>query len=374
MIQLGTRRRGRWAALCCAASLMMASAASAQDTSRPHLLTAPDAQALSDNFPVVALATGVSGHVSLQCDVAADGSAHCTAAEEAPANMGFGAAAETLARDWRFSPKMENGRAVAATARVGIAFQNENSEAVVIAGQIPVDAERSSGSPREAPDVNEDQVIAMGGCRFTRQSGACSSPIFVDPQSQPPTASPDRDFLPEFYPEEAIAANADGRALVACAVRSAGNLDCVLEREFPVGLGFGAAALRLVNAFTAHGANGLPAGSTFRVPVDFALHDRGRARSQHLHYDRMPVGTDYAHFYPDRAANHSQGGRAIAVCLIGADRTLSCGFSDEDPVGWGFGVAAAHLANIFRIDQASFGTPGLSAGDRIQVRLTFRFG
>src|SRR5574338_1273234 len=107
-----------------AAGLAFLASAQAQDASNAHLLTMPDAASLSDHFPAVALARGESGRAVLSCAVAADGSAHCTSVEETPANAGFGAAAASLAQGWRFTPRMENGQAVASTVRIPVSFQN----------------------------------------------------------------------------------------------------------------------------------------------------------------------------------------------------------------------------------------------------------
>ena len=106
--------------------------ARAQETSRARLLTVPDATALSDHFPVVALARGVSGRVVLACDIAVDGSSTCNTAEETPAGMGFSAAAEALAAEWRFEPRVESGVAVASTSRIPVVFTNTFEEPLII--------------------------------------------------------------------------------------------------------------------------------------------------------------------------------------------------------------------------------------------------
>ena len=99
----------RTALLCAAIASFAASAHAQSSTTRARLLNAPDAQTLIDNFPVIALATGVSGRAVLTCAITPEGESECTAAEETPVGMGFGAAAEQIARDWRFSPSIEDG-------------------------------------------------------------------------------------------------------------------------------------------------------------------------------------------------------------------------------------------------------------------------
>ena len=122
-----------WRVACIALAIALISPANAQNAPRARLLTTPDAQAMSDVFPPVALARGISGRAVLSCDVAADGAAVCRAIEQTPDNLGFGAAAEALSANWRFEP-------IASTVRIPIEFQNENSETLVQTGTQFVDA------------------------------------------------------------------------------------------------------------------------------------------------------------------------------------------------------------------------------------------
>jgi len=75
--------RDLWTALALACALG-ATAANAQETTRARLLTTPDAQMLTDLFPIIPLANGVSGRVTLTCDVAVEGNSACHTTDETP--------------------------------------------------------------------------------------------------------------------------------------------------------------------------------------------------------------------------------------------------------------------------------------------------
>lgn len=65
-------------------------------------------------------------------------------------------------------------------------------------------------------------------------------------------------------------------------------------------------------------------------------------------------------------------GRATLDCIVNVDGSLRCIVSDEDPVGAGFGAAALHIAQDFRVLQSTTGVP--APGKRVRVPLHFGFG
>lgn len=343
-----------WAltALLCG-GLALASSANAQDATRARLITAVDAQTFADHFPVLALVQGLSGRVVLSCDVAVDGSSACAVAEETPPATGFGAAALAVSRDWQFSPRAENGQPVASTVRIPLEFQNQTNAQQVIQPTIFVDGTRQAASPplTNAEITAAELAQAFGGL-------APVSELDVRPATQ-------ADRFARYYPAAAHAANEDGRVLVACAVRSRGNLDCAVERESPVGLGFGQRAVDLVLAIAASGRPPA-AGAAFRVPVDFALHDDGSPMVR-THFG--PRATN--RYYPADAVRRSLNGRALLECRIRENGRLNCTAVSETPTNLGFGYAALQTAEEIRVSQASLGLPGLAVGDVIQMPLNF---
>lgn len=372
------RRLSRWtfAAALAGATLALLVSASAQDVTRAHLLTVPDATALSDHFPPVALATGVSGRVVLSCAIALDGSSECSAAEETPANAGFGAAAVALAQDWRFSPRIEGGHPVTSVSRVPIEFQNPSSEALVIEPDLPVDQVRSAQRLEDGASVTRgfdpsrsvaadiEPIIITG-----YSSSASTRPPSSDDASRP---NPPVDTNARFYPERARASNIDGRALVACVVRSDHRIACESERENPEGWEFGQRAVALVSEAT--NASSMASGAAFRVPVDFALHDDGSApavRSSYFYIER-PRQRTFMTLYPPAAVQRNVSGEVILICAIRADLKFDCAMREEAPAGYGFGAGALRLTDSFRLTESKLGSPGLNVGDRVQFPIIFR--
>jgi TonB family protein len=77
-------------------------------------------------------------------------------------------------------------------------------------------------------------------------------------------------------------------------------------------------------------------------------------------------------FYPESARSSHIEGRATLDCIVNVDGSLRCIVSDEDPVGAGFGAAALHIAQDFRVLQSTTGVP--APGKRVRVPLHFGFG
>jgi TonB family protein len=60
-------------------------------------------------YPAAAQEQGVGGRVTLECPIDEEGRLDCAVTEEAPANMGFGAAALRMVEDWRVAPRTHDG-------------------------------------------------------------------------------------------------------------------------------------------------------------------------------------------------------------------------------------------------------------------------
>lgn len=294
-----------------AALTAILNSAQAQEATRAHLTSRPTAEELTDAFPVVPLVTGVSGRVALTCRVSATGAGSCDATEETPSGLGFGQAAISLVAQHAFAPATLGGVPMESTVALQIEFQAPAGRTIV-ANQVPVNP---------------------GGGRAA--------------------------FNADLYPEGARAASIEGRALVACVVRSNGRRDCAVEAEEPTGWGFGDVALRLVTS----NENTEGSEAISRVPVIFFL-----GRDPPWRWDRAPDGHDFANAYPSGARGNA---RIVLHCLIRADRTLDCRVAEENPPEQGFGAAALEVAREFRLSEAAIGRPGLAVGDTITVPIRF---
>ncbi len=79
-------------------------------------------------YPQRALTRGVTGVVVLECLIGFDGRLDCEIADERPGSWGFGAAAMSLAREMRASPRMSDGNPSASeTVRIEFMFASDRS-------------------------------------------------------------------------------------------------------------------------------------------------------------------------------------------------------------------------------------------------------
>ena len=79
----------------------------------------------------------------------------------------------------------------------------------------------------------------------------------------------------------------------------------------------------------------------------------------------QPNVRDYARYYPARAQERDQEGRATLDCIVAVDGRLACTITSEDPPGWGFGEATLRVSRHFRVaPQTRDGQP--TAGGRFR--------
>jgi hypothetical protein len=345
-----------WRVACIALAFALISQASAQDA--PRLLNVLDEQTRNDAFPPVALARGVSGNAMLSCNVAADATAQCTAAEETPTGMGFGAAAESLAAQLQFAP-------VAGTVMVPVLFTNENTEARVIEATVAVDG--GTHIDLDLANTGYAQLMAtyhaLAVCNWSQRPD-CGR---VD------TGNSRAYNNVTHFPQSAIAAGVGARALVACAVRSDRRIECALEGVTSAEHGFGDAAVRLVNSIASAQSAQFEAGQAFRVPVSFNFMPPGSSTpTTFAIWERSPTAAEFMRFYPQNAMERGRSGGAVLSCAIREDRELDCTVLHQ--TAREFGNAALRIGDSFRLTESAFGQLGYAIGDRIKIPINFRVG
>lgn len=84
----------------------------------------------------------------------------------------------------------------------------------------------------------------------------------------------------------------------------------------------------------------------------------------------QPDARDFARYYPDRAQERGQEGRATVECIVDAGGRLSCTITSEDPPGWGFGEATLRVSRHFRVAAATSSGQATSGG---RIRRTIRW-
>lgn len=303
----------------------MASAQSTDEEPARDFVTPPDPAVVSDAFPVVAMATGVSGVATLLCDVERDGAPRCQVEQEEPAGYGFGAAALEVMSTLRFAPGEAEQR------RVPVRFPTSATRAPVL------------------------DMITVTGIRGASAAAVTSA----DPA------------LRRYYPQAAHVAGVEGRSLVACVVRSANAIDCAIEREEPTGFGFGEKALE-VTQLTLNDQVRAVRGLVFRRPFEFVLSEPNEERAPRSMWSRAPTARQIIDAYPVRALADDVEGRVSLLCEIQAGGLLNCAVWNEQPTGWGFGDAARGFGQLYQLTESELGQPGRSIGDRIYIPVRFQ--
>jgi TonB family protein len=196
---------------------------------RPAWIAAPTYAQVVEAYPLAARKRDAIGHVSLRCDIAAEGRLRgCELVSEVPTGQGFEEAARALAKDF-IAPETD-------------------------------DAGRKTRRNQTVVAFTFDPSMLNG-----------PSPVIGKPQW---THVPQSVDLAAGFPAAAVAAHVSiGRVVMACDVGPGGHLaHCVVSRQTPEGLGFDRAALALSAVFqvSVWTDEGLPTvGGHIVVPIRY---------------------------------------------------------------------------------------------------------
>ena len=73
---------------------------------------------------------------------------------------------------------------------------------------------------------------------------------YINPEDAHWAHLPTSDDLAKVYPDQAARRNLSGKSRVHCKVEASGTLSaCIVTNEFPTGLGFGEAELKIIHLF-----------------------------------------------------------------------------------------------------------------------------
>ncbi len=294
----------------------------------------PRAEDILGVFPKAAMRTGTSGSAVITCIVTVQGAARdCLPIEEYPAEMGFGGAAVNLATQLSFRPAMHNGAPVESLIAIPIKWPEV---------------------PHATDFVGARRVI-------TADLPWALAPAFSD--------------VAAAYPPKAKAARLGGRAMVACNLTGAGQLDmCSVTGEEPKGQGFGSAAKSLTKQFEFPVATEEDRKAArlieIHLPVTFdpAMLDVGAAVVGKPKWSRLPDGEVLRKAFLERKVPN--GARATVECQVVLGGALSdCKVAAEDPAGSGAGAAVLSVVDAIRLTTwTAEGLPTIGGRVRIPLR------
>lgn len=189
-------------------------------------------------------------------------------------------------------------------------------------------------------------------------------------------ARPTPEAMLRYYPDEAMDRSISGRAVVSCLTRLDARLEaCRVVEEYPVGMGFGAAAVRMAETeFRMKPAtqDGKPvAGSAVRIPIHLlAPMPEARAVIFKALWASAPSFADMEAAWPEGVGDLAEG-RAVLRCRVRSDGTLTnCGIAGQTPKGSPFGGAARTLVEKFRVRLTPEEVERLSTAD---LAISFHF-
>ncbi|MEN5051893.1 TonB family protein [Brevundimonas naejangsanensis] len=200
-------------------------------------------------------------------------------------------------------------------------------------------------------------MIVSGGVALPSALAQDADQALPPPRwSVPPQASVD-DF-----PEAALQADVSGAAVIACDATPDGSpVNCEVRSETPPGMGFGQAALGIVQRgrVIASDDGDHAASRRFAVRVPFNLAPEPPPQEAARTFANVearwltpprPTASDY----PQRAVDRGLSGGAAVRCEVAlSGKPTNCVVVAEVPPGSGFGEAAVKIVLRGRLDPAT---------------------
>jgi TonB family protein len=312
------------------------SARAADLIEQPDWIRKPSASSFV--WPRAALTKGLDGEATVGCKVSPQGVLfECRVLSEAPAGLGFGAAALAMTPQFLMRPLIKNGQPVAGgTVRIPIHWKGAHAQPDPLGAAGVANIEW-----REAPTF--DEVLAA-------------------------------------YPAKPRAEGVTGHATLSCLYSADGHLrECRVGAEEPRGLGFGTAAVRLEKLFRGPPLSPELAKSKkpimTQVNVAFASETLSGVRTVGKpHWVALPGFEELKASFPSEASKaHVLKARVVLVCRVVKEGAVeACRTDSEEPKGLGFGAAALSLSHAFRLSVwTDEGLPTIGGEVTIPIRYDF---
>jgi TonB family protein len=205
-------------------------------------------------------------------------------------------------------------------------------------------------------------------------AGAAAAQVVTNPDwARRPSAAE----MSSYFPDEAVDKSISGRAVIRCVVPLSGRLeDCTVISEFPAGMGFGEAAVRMARReFLMKPAliDGKPVGGeSVTIPLKFrAPTFSPRYVIEEAVWSAAPSFEDMVAAWPAAADGNAEIGTAVLRCRVGEGGSLrSCIIAGQVPKGSPFGEAAQTLVGKFRLKVTADELKKYGAAD---IAVSFRF-
>ncbi|HEY0436948.1 MAG TPA: TonB family protein, partial [Phenylobacterium sp.] len=304
-------------------------------------------------WPAQARAMGITGHVTLSCNVDVHGLAEsCRVAAEDPPGRGFGKAALALRPTFKLTPKQGRDGPEDSTMNIAVNFdakQTESNFQQVMArsagqGAMPPE-DGNSGNSNGHHEINARDLVIF------HQPAQMRRVTLMDSRGW--AQAPGFDDWAAAYPADG--GGVEGYAVAHCKMLTDGALThCVVAKETPVNHGFGRAAVALAAKFrvSPEVMAQAPRGAPVEVDVPVRFPPPAEARDRTV---RAPVwvnGYDLAtllrDFNPPGAKPVSPG--AVVKCQVGSDGGLTgCAAELTSPDGIAYDRAAVELASRLKM-------------------------
>lgn len=301
----------------------------------PDWLRMPTPDELASVYPVVAMKEGLDGRAVIACGVTPEGFlANCKVASEAPAGKGFGSAALALSPQFRMTPKVRDGKPVAASVNIPVVWKGM----------------KAMKSMEHGP----------GRIRI----------VLDPPWAAVATAEDVRAAWPVKSKEKAAT------AAVRCRLSNDGDVKlCDVTSENPRGQGFGKAAQKLAEQkFKVQVSEEGAKLGDYSVDIPFRFRNPAEPDTRRITQPKWITALSpesVALVFPKAAtARGLSQGRGIIDCLVTATGALTdCKPVSEEPADLGFGQAALAAADYMTMNPWSVDGDPL---DGLRVTLPIR--